>query len=160
MLDEVRSRTGHDIRKKVKIVICDDDRDFLAIQERMRGENYSFPRDTDNIDALYFSDDRYIAVSPNVKPGTTSFDRVILHECCHDLLSHEISRDVVGRLRRMASRRRGEMIEAYTSIGRQMPWSIEERLADMFAVAVIPHHQKGWSEMRKIAIEMMEPILK
>lgn len=159
MLDEVRSRTGHDIRKKVKIVICEDEQDFLSIQMKMRGKNYSFPRDTNNIDALYFSDDRCIAVSPNVRLGTTSFDRVFLHECGHDLLRHEIPQDVVRRLRKAASKRRNEIDEAYTSVNSKIPWGIEERLADLFAAALIPHNQKGWSMMRKISLDIMEPIL-
>ena len=160
LLDEVRSRTGHDIKRKVRIVICEDEQRFLSIQSKMRGENYSFPRDTNDIDALYFSNDRYIVISPNVRPGTISFDRVFLHECGHDLISHEIPKDIVRRLRRTVSKRRNEIDEAYTSVGRNMPWGIEERLADMLSAALIPHTQRGWSKMKKIAIEIMEPILK
>jgi hypothetical protein len=75
------------------------------------------------------------------------------------LLRHEIPQDVVRRLRKAASKRRNEIDEAYTSVNSKIPWGIEERLADLFAAALIPHNQKGWSMMRKISLDIMEPIL-
>jgi hypothetical protein len=159
LLDEVKARTGYDIKGDVKIVICDDEQKFLSIQARMKRKDYQFPKASDDILAFYFADDRYIAISPKVKPGTTSFDRVFLHECGHDLIRHEISPDVIRRLRRTISRRRNEIDDAYTSIDRKMPWSIEERLCDLISFSICPHSQRGWSRMKRIALEIMEPIL-
>jgi len=159
LFDEVRIHTGYDLKKLVRIVICKDEREFLSIRNRMKKRNYRLPPESDNILALYFSDDRYIAVSPSVKPNTTSFSMVVLHELGHHLISHEIPPDVVRKLRRMATRKRGEIEMAYASIGRGMPWNIEERLCDLFSFAIHPHVQRGTSLMRKTSRKILESIL-
>lgn len=156
LFDEVLSSTGYDIKRDVKIVVCDDEASFLSIQEKMKRKNYRF---THNASALYFPDDRYIVVSPNVRPGTSAFDRVILHELFHHLLAHEMPEDDIKALRRIASIRRWDISMAFSSIGVRMPWNVEERLCDLFSYAVCPHVQRGTSSMRKMSREILESIL-
>ena len=156
---EIKVKTGYDIKNDVKVILCDRDEEFFSIQAKMKQKQYRFPRDLDNIRALYFTGDKCIVVSPDVRPGTSTFDMVILHECCHHLLSHEIRKDDISSIKKRISSRRIEIIEAYESIGRRMPRSIEERMCDLFACAICPHIQRGWSKMRRISLEMMKEVL-
>lgn len=159
LFEEVKNRTGYDIKKHVKIVLCEDEKKFLAIQSKMKRKKYIFPRHINDVDAFYFSEDKFVAVSPKVKEGTLHFDRVILHELFHHLLSHEIPQERIDHMRKNASRKRKRIMKGYMSVGRRMPWSIEERLCDLFAYAICPHVQKGSSKMREISLEMMMPLM-
>ncbi len=162
LFDIVRDRTGHDIRRRIKIVLCQTMSQFERESSRMRLKKYEVPQNSSTVYAYYFDRDRRIIVSPHAMIDTDTFDTIALHEMFHHLYAHVLTERQIKMLREQARDRRGEIGKVFEQIQLKMPRNVEERLCYLFPFAVKPDilpPSARFNSLRKLATEIISPAL-